>query len=252
MHWSIQDIARLSGTTSRTLRHYDDIELLKPSRVGTNGYRYYDEDALARLQRILLLRELGLGLPAISDVLAGQTHHADALLTHLHWLQKEKERLDRQIGAVETTIRKMKGKEQLMAEEMFDGFDHTEYKEEVEERWGKDAYAKSDAWFRSQTPQEKGEWKRRSDALAEAWTGAATSSVDPNSQEAQAIAQRHFDWLRSIPGVPGSGAGGLKKEYFIWMGQMYVDDPRFAANYGGQAGAEFVRDAMKFYAERNL
>jgi DNA-binding transcriptional MerR regulator len=61
--WSIQEIARLSGTTSRTLRHYGDIGLLPPSRVGSNGYRYYDEQALARLQRILLLRELGLGFP---------------------------------------------------------------------------------------------------------------------------------------------------------------------------------------------
>ncbi|HSU47497.1 MAG TPA: MerR family transcriptional regulator, partial [Arthrobacter sp.] len=61
--WSIQDVARLAGTTSRTLRHYDDIGLLKPSRVGSNGYRYYDGAALLQLQRILLLRELGLGLP---------------------------------------------------------------------------------------------------------------------------------------------------------------------------------------------
>src|SRR5690606_23481375 len=94
MDWSIQDIARLSGTTSRTLRHYDDIGLLAPTRIGSNGYRHYDEHALSRLQRILLLRELGLGLPAIAEVLAGQRDNADALLGHLHWLHKEKERLD--------------------------------------------------------------------------------------------------------------------------------------------------------------
>jgi DNA-binding transcriptional MerR regulator len=62
--WSIQDVARMAGTTSRTLRHYDDIGLLKPSRVGSNGYRHYDAAALLQLQRILLLRGLGLGLPA--------------------------------------------------------------------------------------------------------------------------------------------------------------------------------------------
>lgn len=252
MQWSIQDIARLSGTTSRTLRHYDDIGVLKPSSVGSNGYRYYDQEALTRLQRILLLRELGLGLPAIADVLAGQTQHAEALTAHLHWLQQEKKRLDRQIGAVETTIRKLKGKENLMAEEMFDGFDHTEYKDEVEERWGKEAYAKSDAWFRSQSPKEKNAFMQRSDDLAAAWIDAATSGVATDSDPAQELAHRHFEWLRGIPGVPGSAAGGLKKEYFIWMGQMYVDDPRFAVNYGGQAGAEFVRDAMTVYAERNL
>ena len=252
MQWSIQEIARLSGTTSRTLRHYDDIGLLTPSSVGSNGYRRYDQEALAKLQRILLLRELGLGLPAIADVLAGQSHDSDALLTHLHWLQREKERLDRQIVAVETTIKKLESKEQLMAEEMLDGFDHTQYKEEVEERWGTDAYTKSDTWFSSLSPKEKSAFMKRSDELAAAWIDAANSGEAPGSAATQKVAHSHFEWLRDIPGVPGGGAGGLSKEYFIWMGQMYVDDPRFAANYGGQAGAEFVRDAMTVYAERNL
>jgi DNA-binding transcriptional MerR regulator len=249
--WSIQEIARLAGTTSRTLRHYDETGLLTPSRVGTNGYRYYDQDALARLQRILLLRDLGLGLPAIADVLAGQTEHADALLIHLHWLQKEKDRLDRQIGAVEKTIRKLDTRKPLMAEEMFDGFDHTKYKSEVEDRWGKEAYAASDHWWRSQSLQEKGEWKQIFDELA-AGIAAATSGIGPDSDAAQTIAQRHFDWLRRIPGTPGGGAAGPTKEYFTGLGEMYVADPRFAVNYGGQEGAKFVRDAMAIFAERNL
>jgi DNA-binding transcriptional MerR regulator len=69
MDWSIQQTARIAGTTSRTLRHYDDIGLLKPSRIAQNGYRHYDQEALVQLQRILLLRELGLGLPVIAEVL---------------------------------------------------------------------------------------------------------------------------------------------------------------------------------------
>lgn len=251
MDWSIQDIARLSGTTSRTLRHYDSIGLLKPSSVGANGYRQYDTDALARLQRILLLRELGLGLPAIAEVLEGQTRHTDALVTHLHWLQREKERLDRQIGAVEMTITKLDNKEPLMAEEMFDGFDHTQYKGEVEERWGKDAYSKSDAWWRSQTVDEKAEWKRRSDELAAAWTEAAASGIEPDGDVAQALAHRHYDWLSGMPGTSG-GAEGPTREYLMGLGEMYVADSRFAANYGGQGGAEFVRDALVIFAERNL
>jgi DNA-binding transcriptional MerR regulator len=86
MDWSIQAIARLAGTTSRTLRHYGDVGLLEPSRIGNNGYRYYDEQALVRLQRILMLRDLGLGIPAIAEVLTGQRDDAQALLSHLHWL----------------------------------------------------------------------------------------------------------------------------------------------------------------------
>ena len=252
MDWSIQDIARLAGTTSRTLRHYGDVGLLQPTRTGSNGYRYYDEDALTRLQRILLLRELGLGIPAIAEVLEGQKDHAQALVSHLQWLEKEKQRLDRQISSVETTILKLEGGEQLMAEDMFDGFDHTQYKDEVEERWGKDAYAKSDSWWRSLSDAEKGDFKLVVQRLGEAWIDAANRSIDPTGDEAQELAQRQFDWLGSVPGTPGSDSSGPTKEYFIGLGEMYVADPRFGANYGGQKGAEFVRDAMTHYANEHL
>lgn len=251
MLWSIQDIARLSGTTSRTLRHYDSIGLLTPSSVGSNGYRYYDEAALTRLQRILLLRELGLGLPAIGEALEGHTDHAGALLAHLRWLRQEKRRLDRQIGAVETTIRKLESEEQLMAEEMFDGFDHTVYRAEVEKRWGANAYAASDAWWRGQSAEQRRDWLRRSEELAAAWTEAAASGIDAASEAAQALAQRHVEWLASVPGTP-RGPGGPAKDYVTGLGDMYVADPRFAANYGGVSGADFVRDAIAAFAEAKL
>src|SRR5690606_18450090 len=141
MEWSIQQIARLAGTTSRTLRHYGELGLVSPSRIGGNGYRYYDELALVRLQRVLLLRDLGLGLAEIKDVLDREVEEASALTTHLSLLRQEQGRLARQIAAVEHTIDALKGGTELMAEEMFDGFDHSKHKDEVEQRWGKDAYA---------------------------------------------------------------------------------------------------------------
>jgi DNA-binding transcriptional MerR regulator len=252
MDWSIQQIAKLAGTTSRTLRHYDDIGLLAPSSIGRNGYRRYDAAALVRLQRILLLRELGLGLPQISDVLARETSEAHALEAHLAWLRQEQERLTRQIASVELTIEAVKGGEQLMAEDMLDGFDHTQYKDEVEQRWGKDAYAKSDAWWRSMDANDKADWKSRAEALGRAWIDAAERGIDPAGDEAQALASRHVDWLAGIPGTPAAAPGGDVKGYVLGLGEMYVADPRFAANYGGTAGAEFVRDALRVYAEANL
>ena len=252
MDWSIQEIAKLAGTTSRTLRHYDDIGLLAPARIGSNGYRYYDDAALVRLQRILLLRELGLGLPAIAEVLDREESAPHALRSHLEWLRREQQRLTRQIASVENTIGALEGGERLMAEQMFDGFDHTQYKEEVEERWGKDAYAKSDAWWRSMSADEKSAWQERAAQLGRDWIAAHERGIDPAGDEGQALAQRQFDWLRGIPGTPGGGAAGPTKEYFVGLGEMYVADERFGANYGGRAGAEFVRDAMAVYAERNL
>ena len=251
--WSIQQIAKLAGTTSRTLRHYDDIGLLPPSRIGSNGYRYYDRGALVRLQRILLLRELGLGLPQIADVLDRDIAQEHALEGHLAWLREEQNRLARQIASVELTIESLKGGEQIMAEDMFDGFGHTVYKDEVEQRWGKDAYATSDAWWRGLDAAEKSRWQQRTADLIREWVATAESGVSPESAEAQDVARRHVEWLTAVPGTPG---GEDIKGYVIGLGEMYVADPRFGANYetsqGGTAGPEFVRDALRVYAEANL
>ncbi|BDV29471.1 MerR family transcriptional regulator [Microbacterium terricola] len=250
--WSIQQIARLAGTTSRTLRHYDDIGLLAPSSIGRNGYRYYDQAALVRLQRILLLRELGLGLPQIADVLERESSEESALASHLAWLRQEQQRLARQIASVEITIEALRGGERLMAKDMFDGFDHTQYKDEVEQRWGRDAYAKGDAWWSSKSASEKAEWKERLAALTGDWIAAAEGGVAPDSDEAQQLARRHVEWLTGVPGTPAAAPGGDVKGYVIGLGEMYVADPRFGANYGGTAGAEFVRDALRVYAEAHL
>ncbi|MCE7481099.1 MULTISPECIES: MerR family transcriptional regulator [Microbacterium] len=265
--WSIQEIARHAGTTSRTLRHYDDIGLLTPSRIAHNGYRHYDQSALVRLQRILLLRALGLGLPQIAEALEASTDpstgsgtgaaaEASALETHLAYLREEQKRLARQIASVETTISTLKEGGPLMAENMFDGFDHTQYKDEVEDRWGKKAYADSDRWWRGLSKSERAEWQQLVSDLGRDWIAAAESGADPASDEAQLLAQRHVEWLTSVPGTPASASGSDVKGYVTGLGEMYVADPRFGANYatadGGTRGAEFVRDALRIYAEANL
>lgn len=248
--WSIQGLAKAAGTTSRTLRHYGSVGLLEPSRVGSNGYRYYDQDSLVRLQRILLLRELGLGLPAIAEVFAGQQDTAGALRTHLRLLEQERERIGRQILSVRTTLRKTEGGEALMASEVFDGFDHTQYKDEVEQRWGKEAYASGDRWWRGLSDAEKRGFMQTQLDIASDYGTAFKAGLSPESDEAQAITARHAKWL----GIATQG-NQVSAAYLKGLGQMYVDDPRFRKNYdepGGSGTAEFVRDAMAAYAERHL
>ncbi|HEX7834059.1 MAG TPA: TipAS antibiotic-recognition domain-containing protein, partial [Pseudolysinimonas sp.] len=80
----------------------------------------------------------------------------------------------------------------------------------------------------------------------------AASGAATDSDEAQALARDHYEWLGSIPGTPRTRDGRASKEYFTGLAEMYVEDERFAANYGGVEGATFVRDAMVEYAERNL
>ncbi|HSJ23698.1 MAG TPA: MerR family transcriptional regulator [Longimicrobiales bacterium] len=251
MEWSIQEIARLAGTTSRTLRHYGAIGLLPPSRVGNNGYRYYDAAALVRLQRILLLREMGLGLADIAEVLEGHRDDIQALRLHLEELRRERSRLDDRMESVEITIARLERGEALMAEEMLNGFDHTKYRDEVVDRWGNDAYERSDRWWQGLSQGARSAWMARSQALGADWAEAARSGAEPDGAEGQALAQRQADWLAGIPGTPRDGTRP-SKEYFLGLAEMYVADERFAANYGGRDGAAFVRDAMKTYAERNL
>lgn len=249
MDWSIQEIAALSGTTSRTLRHYDTIGLLPPSRIAGNGYRHYDQASLVRLQRILLLRELGLGLPAIASVLAQESSAPEALRRHVAWLRSEQDRLGRLIASVEKTISADLKGEKMMARDMLDGFDHTEHKEEVEQRWGQEAYARSDAWWRQQTPGEKAGWKEQVASLNADWIAAFSAGTEATSPVAQDLARRHVQWLRAVPGTPAAAAVSAAevRAYVLGLAGMYVADERFAANYGGTEGAAFVRDALVEY-----
>ena len=259
MEYSIQDVARAVGTTSRTLRHYDSIGLVAPSRVGHNGYRYYDNASLLRLQRVLLLRELGLSLDAIREVLAAQDSRSHGevriLSDHLDLLRQEQRRVASQIDAVSRTIAALEGEaidgreRDLMDEGMFEGFDHAQYRDEVEERWGADSYARGDAWWRGLGDAERREWQDDASRLAADWTQAAARGEDPSSSAAQALAARHVAWLRQIPGTPAYGDAGDLRGYVLGLGEMYVADERFAVNYGGIEGATFVRDALRRYMD---
>ena len=246
--WSIQELSREAGVTSRTLRHYHDVGLLPPSRTGRSGMRFYDSDALVRLQRILLLRDLGLGLPAIRDALADRRDTAGVLRTHLEMLQHERTQLERRIRAVRATLEKTEKGEELMATEVFDGFDHTQYREEVTERWGARAYATGDRWWRGLSEHERRDWQSHVARLSADWAAAAQAGLDPHGEQAQDLVRRHIEWLSSVPGTPAHGAdqSGLR-DYVLGLADMYVEDDRFAANYGGTAGAEFVRASLQYY-----
>ena len=250
MEWTIQEVASSAGISSRALRHYDGIGLLNPAGVGPNGYRLYGEAELLRLQQILAFRELGVRL---SDIAAILDSGADPVAT-LERLSVEFgqsiERLQRQHDSIQRAIQAYRSGGQLMPAEIFDGFDNRQYKDEVEERWGADAYANGDSWWRSMSDDQRAAWQRRSQALTQDWADAAIRGARPESDEAQALAARHDAWLVAIPGTPGAGSGRAPGEYLLRLGEMYVADERFSANYGGTEGAQFVAAALRVYVER--
>lgn len=246
---SIQAVTKVAGVTSRTLRHYDAVGLLPPSRTGANGMRFYDKEALVRLQRILLLRELGLGLEEIARVLDREQDEATALRAHLGWLEAERARVERQIAAVRRTVEALEGGGGIVAQEMFDGFDHTRYKDEVVERWGEETYEENARWWTSLDDEGRRRFQQEAAELAAAWSAGAAAGLDPAGAEAQALAQRHVDWLAGIPGSPA--AKGVDKGYLLALADMYVADPRFAASYGGETGASWVREVVREWVARH-
>ena len=140
-----------------------------------------------------------------------------------------------------------------MTKDMFDGFDHTQHEEEVTARWGADAYKAGDTWWRGQSAAEQAAWKAQVAQLSSDWIAAARNGQDPDGDAARALSARHVAWLTSFPGTPAHrGDAATTEAYVRGLAEMYVSDPRFAANYIAEdvpLGAEFVRNALVSYVE---
>ena len=242
--FSIAQVARAAGVSSRTLRHYDAIGLL-PAVRGANGYRAYSREDLVRLQRILLLRDLGLGLPDIADVVNGQVDDLAALREHAQQLRERAGLLQRQLTSVERTIAALTDKEEIMPQDMFDGFDQSQYRQEVEQRWGEQAWADGDRWWRGLTDADKQGFMAEHQAIAAAWQQAREADLAVDSAQVQQIAARHVAWIQR-----GWQGREVSADALRTLAQMYVADERFAANYGVVEGAEYVRDGLAAYAQR--
>jgi hypothetical protein len=70
--------------------------------------------------------------------------------------------------------------------------------------------------------------------LASDWAAAAARGIDPENDEAEQLAQRHYDGLIGFPGTPSEGKDGPPVAYVLGVTDMYAADPRFARNFGGQ------------------
>jgi DNA-binding transcriptional MerR regulator len=250
--WSIVELARMSGVSSRTLRHYDKVGLLPPSGVRPNGYRYYEQDELLRLQQILILRELDLGLRDIAAILDQQHDPLVALRGHYQRLLRERDRLDQVARTVARTIDELKTKEGAPVmtkinrpENLFEGFDPAEYDAEARERWpGQWEQSKrfTDTLTAADTERMQREQTAAMIRMAEFMT--AGTDVGDTAVQAEVDAAYHAVAQMWTPNA----------EAFKKLGQMYVDDPRFTATYNTIAPrlAEYYRDAMTVYAESRL
>jgi len=247
MAYTIKEIADLAGVTPRTLRYYDEIGLLGPSQIGENGYRYYDHESLLILQQIMYFRELDVPLKDIQLILnLPEFNLVSALEDHRLTLQNRVRRLNTLIETVDQTIATIKGEWTMSDKEYFEGFDESQYEEEVKQRWGNTPqYAESQRKWGSYSEEQKQALKEKMGeiTLRMVGTDAALTPDDPGVQQA---VKEYFEFLNQTFYT-------CDLEFYRNLSSMWVEDPRFAINYERirEGGSVFVRDAVHIFCDRN-
>ncbi len=246
MAYSIKQIADLAGVTTRTIRFYDEIGLLTPTQIGENGYRFYNRDSLLRLQQIMFYRELDVPLKHIR-IIMNQTDFdlLDALEKHRLSLQNRHNRLERLIHTVNQTIHTIKGESQMNDNELFEGFDESEYAEEARQRWGDTpAYAESQKRWASYSADQKEAIKAKGQEITRRMVGL-DSQVKANDPQIQAAIADYLGYINQYFYTCDS-------EVLRNLADMWVADPRFAVNYERirKGGAAFVREAVYIFCDR--
>lgn len=241
---TVGDVAKLAHISVRTLHHYDEIGLLKPSRRTESGYRLYTNEDLVKLQQILFYKELGFRLDEIKDLMDNPDFDRyEALLEQRRMISQQVSRLQAMLHLVDKTIASINGGVNMNKEEMFEvfgDFDPTEYQEEVKERWGHtEAYQES---MRRTKGYSKADWQRFNEESKEITLAIAElmdQGVPPTDERAMDAVERHRlqidQWF-----YPCS------REMHAELGKMYIADPRFTATYEKirPSMAQYVHDAI--------
>lgn len=223
VRYTIRQLADLAGVTPRALRHYDTIGLLRPTSVGDNGYRYYDEVAALRLQQILFFRELGLALGDIRAVLdAPEFEAAAALEHHRAALAARADRLQHLIHTIDRTLRHLQGEIEMPTQDLFAGFDEetqARYEKEAAEMYDPRTVAESSRRWKGYSAEEQARIQREGGQIYQAM--AALLGRDPADADVQAVVGRWHRHLRAFYEPTPDILRGL--------GQAYAEQPEFSA-----------------------
>ena len=249
MEYTVQKLGRLAGVSTRTLRYYDEIGILKPARINSSGYRIYGQAEIDRLQQILFYRELGVSLESIRDIMTSPSFDGSkALRDHRMKLLDKREQLDKLISNVEKTIALTEGRTEMTDKEKFEGFrqkliddNERKYGREIREKYGSETVERANDKVRNMTQEQYTEVQRLSEELMKT-LGEAFKTEDPAGALAQKAAELHKQWLTYY-------WDSYSKEAHAGIAEMYVSDERFKAYYDKeQPGlAEFLRDAVLVY-----
>jgi DNA-binding transcriptional MerR regulator len=245
--FTVKQLSKMAGVTPRTLHHYDDIGLLKPSQVGDNGYRYYGEDAVLKLQQILFYRELDFPLDDIKKIMAESRFDVlGALQSHKDALQKQAVRLNRLLATVDNTIHHLKGEKLMSQKGLFEGFSEEEqeqYAQEAEKMYDPETVRASNKKWKAYSAAKKEAIMAEGKQVYQDMIAAMPKGA--SSAEAQSIVERwrsHMDYFWT-PNI----------EQLLGLANGYNDNPKFKANFDDMHPklAEFMREAVTVYVEKS-
>ncbi len=241
--YTVKQLSKLAGITPRTLHHYDEIGLLKPSRVGENGYRYYGDESVLRLQQILFYRELGLPLEDIKKIMGRRDFDViGALYSHREALQKQVTRLNRLIHTVDNTINHLKGNIIMSEKGLFEGFSEErqeQYAAEAEKMYDPETVRESNRKWKSYSAAKKEAILTEGNAIYTDMIAAMPKgAASPDVQEIVGRWRKHMDYFWT-PNL----------DELLALANGYNDDPRFKANFDKMHPrlAEFMREAVTLY-----
>ena len=239
---TVHQVSRLTGVSIRTLQYYDEIGLLPPARVTEAKYRLYDEEALERLQQILLFRELEFPLKQIREILdRPDFDRKKALDQQRSLLELKKERLESLI-ALTKKLQATGGNN--MEFTAFDKTKQEEYAARAKAEWGG-----TEAW-REYAQKSKGRTDARNQTIAaglmEIFTEfAAVKQLPPASGEAQALVRKLQDYItRHYYRCTDTILAGLGRGY--GCGGEFTENINKAA---GDGTAEYAAKAIRIYCE---
>ncbi len=253
MEYTINNLAKISGVTTRTLRYYDEIGILKPSRISSNSYRIYGKGEVDTLQQILFYRELGFELLEIKRIINTDNFEREkALREHLSAIIERKNQIEKLINNIENTIKEIRGEVVMNDNEKFEGFKHNIIEEneqkfgrEIRNKYGDSSIDISNANIAKMSEKE---WKTQEELerniaclLIE-----CVKSGDPKNDLSFKLCTAHKEWICMF-----WGEGAYTKEAHKGLGEMYVADERFKAYYDKicDNGAQFLCDALNNYCK---
>ena len=203
MEYSIREVAEMTGVSTRTLRYYDEIGLLKPLYTNDSGYRYYGEEELNRLQQILFYKERGIRLQCILEILDKEEFDIlGALYEHLFELQNQKIRIEKLILTVNKTIDSLEGRKKMSNAEKFEAFKQKQIQEneekygtEIREKYGEDSVRESNAKMMKMTEEEYKKFQNAEALIKEKLQEAVRSHADPSGEIGEEITELHKNWI---------------------------------------------------------